>query len=179
MWSKPGSWKRKTQGAQRAEDLAVNFTSRGLRLRWGRRQTGHGGNVVAMAVGGCQQGPSTLGAEVGRVGVLGVGWERTAIWGPGLGDWAGEGWKGQGWKKPVSRPGWQGPMGAKMVQEVRKRGWLGGNWPGHHAKVGGQGGIARLCMVGQQHKWQCSHYGIGRNGLWIWSRLRRSVLGWC
>jgi len=43
--------------------------------------------AVAMAmVGGCQWGPSTLGAGDRWVGYMGVGVERAAVWGQGSGE---------------------------------------------------------------------------------------------
>jgi len=53
---------------------------------------------------------------------MGVGEERATVWGPGQWRGAAGGLRSQGPAKPSNSTSQWGPMGAKMVQKVGRRG---------------------------------------------------------
>jgi len=77
------------------KDLVVNFLNRRIWPRWVRGQRGSWGQGSGNGSGGCQQGPSTLGARGRQGGYTGGRIGEVCHRGSGPGDWVGEGWRGQ------------------------------------------------------------------------------------
>jgi len=105
------------------------------------------GKALAVAVGGCQQGPSTLGAE-GRQGRCAGGRREEANHMGARGEEAAEGPRDQG---PAEAEYWNWPVGSKGGQDSavgRKKGPVQGTWPGYHTRVGVQGGLPGFIWSG-------------------------------
>jgi len=111
--------------------------------------------------------------------VLGVGGKRAAIWGPGWGKEAVEGPRDQG---PAEAKYWNWLVGSNGGQDGvvgGKEGPAQGMWPGHHARVGVQGGDCLVAYGWAMVQGTVQSLLDGREWIMVLVQVQEASIGWC